>query len=113
MKLAIRERDTQRACLEYLQVLENQGKCWFIRNNSVAGKLERGGYIRNNKPGAPDTIVLVAARFLAVEFKSSKGKLSPAQAAVKRQIERLGGSYYEIRDVEELHRIIRQYRKAA
>jgi hypothetical protein len=51
------------------------------RNNSGAFKTERGGFYRVGTPGAPDIIGWVDGKFVGLEVKTAKGKLSGDQVA--------------------------------
>lgn len=101
----------QQACLTYLQMLENQGKLYFVRNNSFAGFLQRGngsvGYIKNQKRGTPDIIVCYQGRFVGLEIKGPKGRQSEFQKEAEAAIRKAGGEYYVIRDTDHLREIIK------
>lgn len=100
------ESQIKKSITDYLNLQENLGRCYFIRNNSVSGKLIRPdgsiGWIKNNKPGAPDIIILIAGKFVGVEIKSSVGKQSPEQKQAQEFIERLGGIYVLARGIEDI-----------
>ena len=52
--------------------------------------------------GEPDFVILAdSGRVLLVECKGKTGKLSPAQAALKHQAERLGHTVHVVRSFEE------------
>ena len=52
--------------------------------------------------GEPDFVILAdGGRVLLVECKGKTGKLSPAQAALKHQAERLGHTVHVVRSFEE------------
>ena len=50
----------------------------------------------------PDALLCVEGKFLAIEFKTPRGRLAPIQAATLAAIRRAGGSAWVIRSVEEL-----------
>ena len=108
------EKDVQKSCLDYLQMLRNQGKLLFVRNNSVAGNFMRPdgsqGYIRNNMPGSPDLFVFVNQETIHLELKSSTGEQSPEQKEWERVATKLGHKYYVIRSVEELVKILSYFK---
>ena len=108
------EKETQKACINYLQMLYNQGKLLFVRNNSFQGNFSRPdgsqGYIRNNMPGSPDLFVFVNKETLHLELKSSTGKQSPDQLAWEQAATKLGHKYYTIRSVEELVKVLNNYK---
>ena len=120
----ISENDIQRAIKDYLQILENQGKLMFIRNNSgampVKGQNGKTRYIKFGKKGSPDILVwkpsaewddlayrgVNVVRAIALEIKSATGKASPAQKEWQAKFEKLGGEYYIVRSVEEVVEIV-------
>lgn len=115
MPLKQTEQQLQHACLELLQLHENTGRLLFIRNNSFAGAIvrrgrdgaESKGYIKNNKPGAPDIIIFFRnGMVINVELKSLIGKLSREQAQWASNATKLGYRYCIIKSVEELERMI-------
>lgn len=100
------ERMTQRAVIEYLTLMENQGKCYFFRSGSGAIRTEQGNYFKTGKPGCPDISVVTPQGYIALEVKTDKGKLSQAQLDAKNRIEALGGQYHIIRSVDDVVRLI-------
>jgi len=100
-----KETPIQQAIICYLQMLENQGRLIFLRNNSFAGRIQRAngsqGYINNRKPGSPDVLVFLNnGRSLMIEIKAPKGKLNEAQQEFKLRAERLGHDYLIARGIE-------------
>lgn len=108
--IKISERDIQKACLDYLKLLRNQGKLLYVRNNSAMGKFERPdgsqGFIRNNMPGSPDIFVFVNRETLHLELKSPTGKQTSEQKEWERIATKLGHRYYTIRSVDELAKVL-------
>lgn len=108
------EKDIQKACIEYLQMLRNQGKLLFVRNNSFAGSFSRPdgsqGYIRNNMPGSPDLFVFIRNETLHIECKSTTGTQSPDQKEWERKATKLNHKYYTIRSVEELAKVLSYFK---
>jgi hypothetical protein len=51
--------------------------------------------------GAPDRICWYMGRGVAIEFKSGRNGLMPAQKAIKAGIEGAGGEYYLVRTPQE------------
>ena len=117
-KVKISEGDIKKACCDYLQVLENQKKLMFIRNNTLAVQTKSGHYVKNGKVGSPDIFVWIpegipqdlycmwVLRSIAIECKSEKGKLSPDQIKWKADFEKLGGAYYVVKSLDDLMKII-------
>jgi hypothetical protein len=106
MQIKRKESDIQKECLHLLQILENQGKIYFIRCNVFQGKIKRAngtdGFIRQAKAGAPDIIVCVDGLFVGLEIKTESGKQSDLQKAAQLKIEKAGGKYFIIRSVRDL-----------
>jgi hypothetical protein len=78
----VKETEIQAAILEYLRL---KGHC-FWRNNSGAFRTERGGFYRVGTPGAPDINGCVDGKFVGLEVKTAKGKLSDEQEAFARSL---------------------------
>lgn len=104
------EAEIKKAILDYLQYLENLKKVVAIRNNSFCGKLispnGREGYIKNNKPGAPDIICCYHGRFIGLEVKSEKGKQTDEQKLFQEKLEKVGGQYFVVRSLDEVRKLI-------
>lgn len=116
----MKEADVKKSCTDYLDILENQGKLVYVRNNSFTGVIMRPGgsrgFIRNGKPGSPDMFIFCQdkrtgdARTLHIEFKAPKtGKLSSDQVKWRDVVVQWGHDWYEIRDVEELKLVLSKY----
>jgi hypothetical protein len=116
----MKERDLQKAIIHYLQLLENQGKLYFIRNNTFQGQLKRRdgsfGYMRQGKKGCADLIVFFTDPFhmdnckqrtIFIELKSDTGDLSKEQHEFAVKIQKLGYEYRVIRSVEELIMVLK------
>lgn len=76
-----------------------------------SGELTRGAYISYGVPGSADIIGLVApdGLFLAVEFKTGRGKQEKDQLAYEKMICAIGGVYKIVRneaDLDDLCRFI-------
>lgn len=70
--------------------------CFVTRMNTGAIRLEKR-FIRFGCVGWADIIGMTTrGRFLAVEAKSSTGKLSDAQALFKSKVEACGGLYFMV-----------------
>lgn len=109
-KIKVSEKEIQKAIIQYLQILENKGKCYFIRANSFAGAIKRKngstGWIKNNKVGCPDIVCCANGRFIGLEVKNEKGKMSANQEEAKALIEKVGGSYYVVRSINDVQEVI-------
>ena len=88
-----------KVCLEYLNIYG----AYVWRNNTgcLKDKTERPVFF--GKPGSSDILgVLPGGRFIAVECKSKKGKLSENQKDFLAEIERLGGLAIVARSVDDV-----------
>ena len=104
MNLKVRERDVQKAVLQFLALK----RVWAWRNNVGATVIEnrenRGRrFIRFGSPGMPDVMaVLPSGKVFHIECKSGTGKQSEAQLEWQKKAEDHGHYYLVIRDVSEL-----------
>ncbi len=85
---------------------------YSFRNNSFAGHIERRdgsrGFIRNASKGTPDRILLLAGKFVGLEFKTVAGKQSADQKLAQEAIEEAGGRYFIIRTSEDVERMLKE-----
>lgn len=92
-----------RDCIQWLHV--KKIFCW--RNNSGSYKAENGNYIRYGFVGSSDIIgILPDGRFLGIECKAAKGKLTEHQEVFKSKVENSGGIYIMAKSVGELDRAL-------
>lgn len=63
-----------------------------------AKKIHRKG---NTEKGIPDIIAVIKGRFIGIEVKAGKDKLSEDQKRRKFEIERAGGLYFEARSTDD------------
>ena len=93
-----------RSCLDYLAI--KQIVAW--RNNTVGTFDPATKRMRRNpgRNGVADILgILPGGRFLAIECKAGKGRLSPDQVEFQRDIIRQGGLHivaYRVEDVIEV-----------
>ncbi len=57
--------------------------------------------------GIPDRIAVIDGRFIAIEIKRPGGKLSEHQETFKHRVEKAGGVFLTISDVEDLVNYVR------
>jgi len=119
----MKEIQIQKAIKDYLQILENQGKLMFLRNQAGGYATKEGHYIKMGKKGSPDLLVWVKSgksipvsvispdtdwieienlRAIALEVKSATGTQSKDQKEWQDKFEKLGGEYYIVRSVDEV-----------
>jgi len=101
----MKEIEIQRTILEYLQLMENKGKCYCFRAGSGAIKTERGGWFKTGKKGCPDIVCLINTMFVGLEIKAPKGKQSDEQKITQKKIEKLGGVYQVVRSLEDAQKV--------
>ena len=79
----------------------NTSKFW--RNNTGATKTQAGGFVRFGQVGSPDIMGIFGplGRFVAIEVKTAKGKLSPAQETWLHESKLLGAIAGVCRSIEE------------
>ena len=96
-----------KACLEYLHVR----KIFAWRNSTGAVHTRRAngseGFLRFGCVGSADIIgCLPDGRFLAVECKAEKGKLSEAQRYFLADITKLGGVAVVAKSIEDIAAVL-------
>lgn len=106
----MKESEIQSGIIDYLQILENQGKIFFHRANNTAvydpiGKKFRS-MAKGQKKGFPDILVLKSSRCIALEVKTVTGKQSKEQKQVQSNFEQQGFEYYVVRNIDEVKKIM-------
>lgn len=73
------------------------------RNNVGMAWMRNGAPVRFGVggSGAADLVGLYRGRFVALEIKTSVGRLSPEQKTFRQLVERKGGIYVVLRSVDE------------
>ncbi len=98
------EQSIQRAILEYLRY---RGIfCW--KNNTAGIYVKsRNTYIPSHAPGVSDILgILPGGKFLAVEVKSEKGRVSPHQQQFLDEITARGGLAFVARSIEDVEQAL-------
>lgn len=106
----MKESDIQSGIIDYLQILENQGKLFFQRTNNnpvydPIGKKFRS-LAKGQKKGFPDILVLKSGRCIGLEVKTSTGKQSKEQKEIQKHFEKQVFEYYVVRSIEDVKKII-------
>jgi len=87
---------------EYLQVLENQGKLVFVRNNSGAVVVDKR-FFRFGKKGSPDIFIfLEKGRVIHCECKTGKGRLNKNQINYQKKITKLEHEYWVVNSIDTI-----------
>ena len=100
------ETDIQRAIMDYLAILERQGKLLAFR--SASGSFQKdGARFKTGRNGIPDISVILApsGRYVGIEVKSATGKLTDAQVACHDAIGKCGGFVFVARSVDDVRSV--------
>ena len=108
------EKNLAVAVEQTFQLLENQGKLLWIRNDSG---VEHRQYTRKDgsmsayrraygRKGSPDYVVVMPKQTIFVELKTAVGRSSPEQIEWQYKTHRLGIEYYLVRSTDELDKTL-------
>lgn len=102
----MKESEIQSAIIDFLTVLEEQGKLFFQRtnNNTVydpIGKRFRS-LAKGQKKGFPDIVVIKQGKTIGLEVKTEIGRQSKEQKIMQKQFEKQDAEYYVVRCVEDV-----------
>jgi hypothetical protein len=103
MGVRVRSKREKDVLAELLRWLSLKGVfCW--RNNSGAGTLRSGHFVRFGAPGSADILGLLSpsGRFLAVEVKRPGGRPTERQGAWLEAVRAAGGVAVCASSIEEL-----------
>ena len=107
------ESKIQSVIIDYLEILERQGKIFFHRVNNIppVNKKENGSIIfrklpRGVKRGFPDILVIRKGKCIGIEVKAPSGRQSEHQKAIEKQFKKNEAEYYVVRSVEEVKKIL-------
>ena len=94
-----------KACLEYLQI---RGVIAWRNNTTGTWDANKETFRKNaGRNGIADIIgILPSGRFLAVECKAGRGRLSPAQVEFQRDIIQAGGLHIIARSADDVIRVL-------
>ncbi len=103
------EEAFQRAVASYLDLALPRDAVWFHPPNGGARSKAEAGIFKamGVKPGVPDIIVIYRGRVVAIELKSEKGQLSPAQKLMQAQLTAAGSLVYTATRIEEVESFLR------
>jgi hypothetical protein len=96
----------QRAILDYLAVLENRGKVYCFRAGAGMIPTKAGGMFKTGRAGCPDIICCADGKFIGLEVKNEKGKMSTKQKEAQELIERTGGRYHVVRSIDDVEKLL-------
>ncbi len=82
---------------------------WFHPfNGGARSRVEAAIYTSLGvKPGVPDLIIIYRGRVVAIELKSEKGRLSPAQKAMHEQLMLAGATVYTATSLAQVEDFLR------
>ena len=62
---------------------------------------------KHSKRGVPDIILVKqpSGRFVGLEVKTTRGKLSPEQIEFQKGSEKAGGVYFVVRSIDDVQRL--------
>ncbi len=104
------ETQIQSSIIDYLQVLENQGKLFLHRvNNMGVYDPKRKAYRvfpKGAKKGFPDIIVIKNGFLIGLEVKTGKGEQSVNQIEIEKEFKKHGAAYYVVRSLDEVIEIV-------
>jgi hypothetical protein len=94
-----------KACLEYLRL---RG-IFAWRNNTGSLRDKNNRPVFFGKPGSADIIgVMPGGRFICIECKAGRGKLSEKQKEFLHNIEQTGGLAVVARSIEDIEKALRR-----
>lgn len=89
--------------------LQFKGRIKVWRNNTGALPTQSGGFVKFGEYGSPDILgILEGGRFLALEVKLPKGKVTEHQEAWLAEAKRLGAIVSVVRSVDEAIKIVKE-----
>lgn len=107
------ETQIQSSIIDYLMLLENQGKLFLHRvNNMGVYDPKRKAYRvfpKGAKKGFPDIIVIKNGVLIGLEVKTGEGKQSNNQKEVEKELKKHGAEYYVVRSLDEVVVIFDKY----
>jgi hypothetical protein len=96
----VKESDIQRSLLQFLSLK----KIFHFRVHQSNARASGNKVIHTavHTRGVPDIILVIDGKFIAVEVKTLRGRLSPDQEIFKKNCEVNNAEYWVIRSVDEL-----------
>lgn len=106
----MKESEIQSSIIDYLMLLENQGKLFLQRVNNTAiydpiGRKFRS-LAKGTKKGFPDILILKDGKCIGLEVKTNVGKQSKEQKEMEKLMKEHGADYYVVRSLDEVIEII-------
>ena len=101
---APKEKDILRSIRQYLDLR----RVLYLRNNSGALRDASNRPVRFGQPGSADLILCFGGRFVSLEVKGPRGKLTELQEGWARAVRLAGGVALVVRSVDELADALRR-----
>ncbi len=107
-----KESEIQSRIIDYLQILENQGKLMFHRANNIpVSQIRNGKRIframpKGSKKGLCDIFCVINGYFIGLEIKTSTGRQSEHQKAFQKLVENNKGQYHIVKSVDDVKRVL-------
>ena len=95
MKKNKEEAELQNSIMEWLDL----HKVFHWRNNTGALKTENR-FIKFGYKGSPDIICVYGGQFIGIECKSPKGKQNENQKEFQKKLEKAGGTYLLVKNID-------------
>ncbi len=104
------ERNLHKACVDFLRYALPDGVYFFHPANGGSRHPAEAQHFKEMgvMPGTPDLIFCIRGRFVGVELKTGKRKLSPAQEDAHRKITLAGGLVTTISSPEAFEALLGQ-----
>jgi len=100
----VKESEIQKQIMRYLKNVRNG---FFYRSNNIGVPLHSGGGFRPSPvKGLADIIGCLYGRFVAIEVKTKKGKVSQNQVEFCKSVQSSGGVYIVARDLQTVQDMI-------
>ena|ERR1022692_2374403 len=94
----MKESEIQKSIIDYLR----KRKVFYHKVNTVGiYKRSTDSYIPSPSRGAPDIICIIKGRYVGLEVKTPKGKLSDDQIAFHRNLMAADGIVFTVRSLDE------------
>lgn len=104
MTRAAPEYRLQKTVVQHLALRQKPDVYYFaVPNGGGRSSPRTGAFLKamGLRAGAPDLVVLTAGRAHALELKSGKGRLSPAQREAAEEWEAAGGSFHVASTIDD------------
>lgn len=100
------EKDAQNAIIAHLK--QRPDIAWYARINSGSFQIENRRFIANSKKGMSDIIGQMngSGQFLAIEVKSSVGKIKPHQQDFLNEVNNGGGIGFVARSTADVKKVL-------